>query len=226
MADLPINRLTPSPPFTFVDLDVFGPWEVMARRTRGGQAHNKRWAVIFTCLSTRAIHIELIESMDTSSLINALLRFVAIRGPVLQFRSDCGTNFVGACNELKAATSEMDKKMLEAYLSAQGSEWIFNPPHASLMGGMWERMIGICRRILDSVFAELKPTRLTHKVLSTLMAEVMAIVNNRPLVPVSSDPTAPEILTPATLLTQKTSSVRPTSLLKIFMPNNGDRYNI
>ncbi len=110
MADLPIDRLTPSPPFTFVGLDVFGPWEVMARRTRGGQAHNKRWAVIFTCLSTRAIHIELIESMDTSSLINALRRFVAIRGPVLQFRSDCGTNFVGACNELKAATSEMDKE--------------------------------------------------------------------------------------------------------------------
>ena len=138
MADLPIDRLTPSPPFTFVGLDVFGPWEVMARRTRGGQAHNKRWAVIFTCLSTRAIHIELIESMDTSSLINALRRFVAIRGPVLQFRSDCGTNFVGACNELKAASSEMDKKMLEAYLSAQGPEWIFNPPHASHMGGVWE----------------------------------------------------------------------------------------
>ena len=81
MADLPIQRLTPAPPFTFVGVDVFGPWQIITRRTRGGAACNKRWAVIFTCLTVRAIHIELIESLDTSSFINALRRFLAIRGP-------------------------------------------------------------------------------------------------------------------------------------------------
>ena len=82
MADLPTQRLTPAPPFTFVGVDVFGPWQIVTRRTRGEVACNKRWAVIFTCLSVRAIHIELIESLDTSSFINALRRFLAIRGPV------------------------------------------------------------------------------------------------------------------------------------------------
>ena len=84
MADLPAERLTPAPPFSYVGLDVFGPWQVCARRTRGGFANAKRWAVLFTCMTTRAIHIEVIESMDTSSFINALRRFLALRGPVVQ----------------------------------------------------------------------------------------------------------------------------------------------
>lgn len=85
--------------------------------------------------------VELIESMDTSAFINALCRLKAIRGPISQIGSDCGTNFTGARNELKAALKEMDKKTLEAYLNAQGCKWIFNPPHASHMGGAWERII-------------------------------------------------------------------------------------
>ena len=83
MADLPVERLTPAPPFSYVGLDVFGPWTVSARRTRGGVANSKRWAVLFTCLTITAIHIELLESMDTSSFINALCRFLALRGPVV-----------------------------------------------------------------------------------------------------------------------------------------------
>jgi hypothetical protein len=84
--------------------------------------------------------------------------------------------------------NEMDKKDIEAYLVREGCEWIFNPPHASHAGGIWERMIGIARRILDSMLSELPSKRLTHEVLSTLMAEITAIVNNRPLIPVSNDP--------------------------------------
>jgi hypothetical protein len=100
MADLPTDRLTPSPPFTFVGVDVFGPWSITTRRTRGGQANSKRWAVLFTCLVTRAIHIEIIEEMSTSSFINALRRFYALRGKVKEFRSDRGTNFIGATDPL------------------------------------------------------------------------------------------------------------------------------
>lgn len=115
------------PPFSFVGLDVFGPWVVTSRRTRGGQASSKRWAVLFTCMSTRAIHIEVIESMDSSSFINALRRFFAIRGPAKQLRSDCGTNFVGACKELKMESITDDRRIQE-YLSDKGCFWVFNPP--------------------------------------------------------------------------------------------------
>lgn len=101
MADLPADRLSSDPPFTSVGLDVFGPWTVSSRKTRGGFAQSKRWAVIFTCMSIRAVHIEVIESLDTSSFINALRRFLSVRGPVKHLRSDRGTNFVGASKELK-----------------------------------------------------------------------------------------------------------------------------
>lgn len=82
MSNLPPNRLTMDPPFTHVGLDVFGPWSVVTRQTRGGAAESKRWAVIFACLSTRAVHLEVIDSMTTSSFINALRRFLSIQGPV------------------------------------------------------------------------------------------------------------------------------------------------
>lgn len=201
MADLPPERLKVCPPFTYVGLDVFGPWSIVTRRTRGGQAESKRWAMMFSCLSSRAVHIELIESMDTSSCINALRRFFALRGPAVQLQSDCGTNFVGASKEL-----EMNETV-QKYVSEQGCSWNFRPPHASHMGGSWERMIGVARRILDSMLLQQK-SRLSHEVLSTLMAEVTAIINARPLLPVSTDPQQPFILSPAMLLTQK-SGVPP-----------------
>ncbi|XP_061829090.1 uncharacterized protein [Nerophis lumbriciformis] len=204
MADLPEDRLSTEPPFTNVGLDVFGPWAVSSRRTRGGFAQSKRWAVLFTCMSVRAVHIEVIESLDTSSFINALRRFLAVRGPVKLIRSDRGTNFVSACKELKISSNIINASV-EKYLLDQGCEWKFNAPHASHMGGSWERMIGVARRILDSMFLQLGASRLTHEALTTLMAEVAAIINARPLIPVSTDPDDPLILTPATLLTQKVS---------------------
>lgn len=203
MSDLPAERLSAEPPFSYVGIDVFGPWSVASRHTRGGLASSKRWAVMFTCMSTRAVHLEIIEGMDTSSFINALRRFFSVRGPAKQLRSDCGTNFTGASRELG-----FDKRIpcdphVKSFLNDNGCSWVFNPPYSSHMGGNWERMIGVARRILDSQLAQLGSRPLTHDVLTTFMAEVAAIINARPLVPVSSDPDVPCILTPATLLTQK-----------------------
>ncbi|XP_039463670.1 uncharacterized protein LOC120436908 [Oreochromis aureus] len=203
MSDLPEDRMCTDPPFTYVGLDVFGPWPVTVRKTRGGQAEAKRWAVIFTCMSTRAIHIEVIEAMDTSSFINALRRFFAMRGAVKLLRSDCGTNFVSACRELQIDKKGCHNDKINSYLGDRSCEWQFNPPHASHMAGSWERMIGISRRILDVMLLQHGNTKLTHEVLVTFMAEVTAIVNSRPLTTVSADSEHPEILTPAMLLTQK-----------------------
>ena len=99
MSDLPVERTSPNAPFTNVGVDVFGHWFVAYRHTRS-RAQAKCWAVLFTCFSTRAVHIEVIDSMDTSAFINALRRFSAIRGPAEKFYSDCGTNFVAGSKEL------------------------------------------------------------------------------------------------------------------------------
>jgi hypothetical protein len=102
----------------------------------------------------------------------------------------------------------MDPGDIENYLNKNGCEWVFNPPHASHAGGVWEIMIGISRNILNAMFGDIGTRQLTHEVLSTLMAEVSAIVNNRSLVRVSNDPSAPEILTPAIILSLKESPIR------------------
>lgn len=206
MSDLPESRLDPAPPFTYVGVDVFGPWTIVTRRTRGGQAHNKRWAVMFTCLVARAVHIEVIEDMSSSSFICALRRFISLRGPVKEFRSDRGSNFVASTRDLHIDSINVEDPPLKELLFNKASVWKFNPPHSSHMGGAWERMIGSTRKILDSMMSEIASNRLTHEVLTTFFAEVCAIINARPLVPVSADPDNPLILSPSTILTQKTAS--------------------
>ena len=205
MADLPEERVTEAPPFTFVGVDVFGPFEVNSRKTRGCTSRAKRWAALFTCMVTRGVHIEILESMDSSCFINALRRFFSVRGPAKQIRSDCGTNFVGACNELGHQLA--DKELVKRYLLSRGCEWVFNPPHASNMGGAWERMIGIARCILEGILRDVKPSQLTHEVFTTLMAEVAAIINSRPLLPDSDIPELPLNLSPNMLLSMKPSQV-------------------
>lgn len=145
------------------------PWSVFTRRTRGGSSDSKRWAVMFSCMSTRAVHIEVIESLDTSGFINAYRRFTSIRGPVKHIRSDRGTNFIGACKELQIP-SNIDFEQVNRYLAERGCKWTFNPPHSSHMGGSWERMIGLARKILDSMLLQTH-SRLTHESLTTLMAD-------------------------------------------------------
>lgn len=143
------------------------------------------------------------ESMESSSFINAFQRFVK------QLRSDCGTNFLGDCKEHGITPTHFNNQDIQSYLNENKYTWVFNPPHASHMGGSWERMTGITKHILDSMLSSTPTQHLTHEV--TFLAKVTALVNSWPLTPVSSYPDSPFVLTPATLLTQKTgdSSIPP-----------------
>lgn len=153
MSDLPSDRLIPGPPFNQIVgcLDVFGPWNVMTPQSREGSAENKSWTVLFMCLNTRAVHIEMLEIMSTSSFISALTWFLSTRGSVTLIRSNRGTIFVGACRELNINSSKFEE--LRIYLQDQGCTLTFNPPHTTYMGGVWERMISIAHNtwILDAI---------------------------------------------------------------------------
>ena len=203
MGDLPADRLEPGPPFSYVGVDAFGPWQVVSRRTRGGIANSKRWGIICTCLVTIAVHVEVVDSMSSSAFINALRRFIAIRGKVNIFRSDRGTNFVGAMDDLGVDRINVENNDLREFFDNVGTKWILNPPHAPHLGGAWERLLGIVKRILSAILSEPVNQYLTHYVFCTLMAEVTAIANQRPQLPVSNDPENPSVLSPSTILTQK-----------------------
>ena len=207
MADLPPERVTPAPPFTYTGMDVFGPFYI-----KEGRKELKRWGLIFTCLSSRAIHLETLNNMTTDSFLNALRRFISRRGKFRELRCDQETNFVGAKNELASAFKELDTTPLKEYLSSQDCNWIdfnFNAPHASHMGGIWERQIRTTRSVLSSLLLD-HGAQLDDESLRTLMTEAESIVNCRPLtVENLSDPLAPEPLTPNHLLTLKTQVVLP-----------------
>ena len=136
MSDLLADRLHPSSPFTFIGLDTFGPWSIVTRKTRGGASNSKRWAVLFTCLYTRAIHIEVIEELSSSSFINCLRRFISLRGNVKEIRSDRKSNFVGATEDLDVNIINVEDNPVREFLSDQKVTWIFNPPHSSHMDGV------------------------------------------------------------------------------------------
>ena len=134
MADIPPERLSLGPPFTSIGIDTFDPWEIVTRKTRGGAANSKRLAILFTCLVSRAIHIEIVEEMSSSLFINALRHFLALRGPVKLIRSDRGTDFIGTSEEMKIDTIKVENGPVQQFLQAFGITWTFNVPHGRNMG--------------------------------------------------------------------------------------------
>ena len=157
---------------------------------------------------SRAIHIETANSLETDSFILALRRFIARRGPIQELRSDNGSNFVGAERELRLAISEMDNSRIHNELLAKNIDWKFNTPTASHTGGVWERQIRTVRKTLAYLLKEFG-VRLDDESYRTLVCEVEAIVNSRPLTFASSDPDDLNPLSPNNLLTMKTTVILP-----------------
>ncbi|XP_070183219.1 uncharacterized protein [Littorina saxatilis] len=204
MADLPPERIDPSPPFTYCGIDCFGPFHV-----KDGRREVKRYGLIVTCFASRAIHIETLDDMSSDSFINALRIVVSMRGNISRIWCDKGTNFVGACNEFKLAWKEMDSERLTSKMLESKCEFKFNPPAASHMGGVWERQIRTIRSILNGLLRR-SGQRLTTSSLRTFLYEVMAIVNSRPLSVESLESAdGPRPLTPNHVLTMKSGAILP-----------------
>ena len=204
MADLPKSRIEPAPPFTYCGVDFFGPWHVQR-----GRAAVKRYGALFTCLASRAVHIEVADSLETDSFINALRRFICRRGSVREIRCDRGTNFIGAEAELKKAIEEMDDQEIKAELLKENIDWIKNPACASNFGGVWERQIRSIRSVMNGLIRE-HGSRLDEESLRTFLCEAEYTINNRPLtVETLNDPLSAPPLSPSMLLTGKTRLVLP-----------------
>ena len=187
MASLPSDRLQVAPAFSKVGVDFFGPLKVKHLRKQ-----EKRYGCLFTCLVTRAVHLEVAFSLSTDSFIMCLRRFIARRGKTTVIYSDNATNFVGANRELRECIDDWNQDMIGRVLSQEGIQWVFNPPVAPHIGGVWECLVRLCKKALDVLQNQV----LTDEVLLTAFAEVEWLVNSRPLTEISSDVDDLEALTP------------------------------
>ena len=119
MPSLPSDRLCEEPPFTYCGVDLFGSFI-----TKEGCKELKHYGALFTCLSSRAIHIETVASLNTDSFILCLRRFIGHRGSISLLRSDNGSNFVGASSEFKKFFAEMDQQKINDFMRDNGAEWM------------------------------------------------------------------------------------------------------
>lgn len=203
MAELPFAR--PSAyerPYTYVGVDYFGPFKVKITRNCAA----KRWGVIYTCLTTRAIHLEVAHSLTTSSCIMAFERFCTDCGSPREVYSDNGLNFHGMETELKEEFKKLNQDEIQQMFTNSEMKWSFNPPLSPHMGGAWERLI----RTVKSCFKKIVTTRNpTDETLPTLFAHVENIVNSRPLTYISLDDANDEALTPNHFLFGSSNGRKP-----------------
>ncbi|XP_041480432.1 uncharacterized protein LOC121427921 [Lytechinus variegatus] len=204
MADLPQDRVDPSPPFTYCGLDCFGPFTL-----KEGRKEIKRYGLILTCMAMRAVHIEMLDDLSTDAFLNGLRCFIAIRGNVRLIRCDQGSNFIGAKHELKKGLRELDGDRVATQLLKLDCEFKMNPPSSSHMGGIWERQIRNVRNVLDGIL-EQSGAQLNTSSLRTFLYEAMAIINSRPLTVEDLEcADGPLPLTPNHVLTMKSGIVMP-----------------
>jgi hypothetical protein len=204
MASLPKSRVEPfKPAFTNIGLDFFGPFVVVIGRRR-----EKRWACLFTCLATRAVHLEMVYRMDADSFIMAFIRFSRIRSISPEHvYSDNGTNITAGEKELREAYNNLiSDATLPKKLAERKTQWHYSPPAAPHFGGVWERLVQASKRAIKAVLNE---RTVSDEVLLTVFVEVTALLNDRPLTTVSTDPSDANPLTPNHFLCQPHQYVPP-----------------
>lgn len=204
MADLPSSRLHIwQPPFWATGMDCFGPFMVShSRKTE------KRWGIIFKCQTTRCVHIDLLNNLDTDSFLMALRRFISRRGCPYELWSDQGTNFKGGSKELKEAFEDLSPD-LKTVLAKHQINFHFNPPNAPHFGGTWEREIRSIKTALRSILGN---QSVTEEVLRTVLVEIEGMLNSKPLGYVSSDISDLDPITPNILLMGRRDASLPQAV--------------
>ena len=189
MGQLPLCRLEPTIRcFVKTGIDYFGPIKVTVKRSS-----EKRYGVIFTCMSTRAIHLEIAHDLSANSFIHVLRQFGCRRGFPTEIFSDKGGNFKSAERELYNELQHLNQTSIKKYCSLNNIKWNFNPPLAPHMGGTWERLIQCVKKVMYELLNSRCPQ---EYVLRTIFAEAENIVNSRPLTHISVDPYDLEPITP------------------------------
>lgn len=207
MGQLSFPRVNPSRLFLHTGVDYAGPIIIKTWHGRSTKTY-KGYLVIFVCLSISAVHLEVVTDYTTEAFIATYKRFTGHRGICASLYSDCGTNFIGADSELRKRfeSTSRELKELARLLANEGTKWHFNPPAAPHFGGKWEAAVKsvkyyLIRTIGDSI--------LTYEELSTLLIQIEAILNSRPLSAMSEYSKDLSALTPGHFLISEPLTIIP-----------------
>ncbi|XP_026471164.1 uncharacterized protein LOC113375440 [Ctenocephalides felis] len=189
MGSLPKDRVTAYRPFQIVGVDFAGPVLLRASRLRKAP-RIKAYISLFVCMATKAIHIELVSGLSTDAFLSALRRFISRRGCCSVIHSDNGRNFVGAKSELRqlATLFQSDKSKGELITASSnlGITWQFTPSHAPHFGGLWEGSIKVMKHHIRRIIGS---HCLTFEEYTTLLCQIEAVLNSRPILALTDDST-------------------------------------
>lgn len=195
MGNLPKERITPSFPFIRCGVDYCGPVLILNRKGRGAKT-TKAYICLFVCFVTRAIHLELVSDLTSEAYLLSLNRFISRRGKPLEIYSDNGRNFVGLMNDFSDFLRKCSSDIME-FATSQQIKFKFIPPYSPHFGGLWEAGVKSCKYHLRRVVGN---AHLTFEEFSTVLSQIEAVLNSRPLSPLSTEPQDLSPLTPAHFL--------------------------
>ena len=200
LGQLPLQRVTPDIVFSNVGLDYAGPLLLKLGSTRR-PVIVKAYVCVFVSLSVKAVHLELVSDLTTEAFIACLRRFTARRGKPVLLWSDHGRNFVGARREIKELIDFLElkktQKAISAFCSTQNIQWEFIPPHSPHFGGLWEAAVKSFKSHLHRVVGNVK---LNFEEMTTVLTQIEACLNSRPLSAVTQEDDGVEALTPGHFL--------------------------
>ena len=194
MPPLPNKRVSETVPFTYTGVDYFGPLFIKTKAES-----QKVWVCLFTCLVTRAVHLELIQNMSTEQFILGFRRFLSRHGKPREIVSDNASQFKLASETFDRLWEQvLSQNDVLSYAANEGIKWKFIVELAPWMGGFYERLVGLVKRTLKKAIGK---ASLTNEQLLTLLKEAEAVINARPLVYIGDDIQSHIALTPAHFLT-------------------------
>ncbi len=180
----PSARTTPGPPFAITGIDFAGPLQIRQGHTRR-PVIIKAYVCVFVCFTTKAVHLELCADLSSKDFIAALQRFCARRRTPSHIHSDNGSNFQGTRNEIQELQNLMKSSSTELshFTTSSLIKWHFIPPRAPHFGSLWEAGVKAMKTLLRKMVGS---HILTFQELATVLTEAEAILNSRPLTPLSS----------------------------------------
>lgn len=215
MAALPAERTTSLRAFKQCGVDYLGPINI-ASRTGRNPPISRGYVSVFICMVTRAIHLEIVNNGTKEAFIQALRRIISRRGAIKQMWSDNGTTFVGANNYLRSIGDQHEQWAPDIEHTFH-LQWKFIVPRAPSWGGIWEAAVKSVKRHITRIVGD---RNLTYEEWTTLLAQIEAWVNSRPLVPLTDDPTDMVALTPAHFLIGEALTALPEPDNLIDTPEN------